>query len=340
MRDAAYKPRYVPSVGEESEDILEEMTIARRREQEPLGVEERVRAAELVAGRKYGRIRGALLGFFLLLLPFFPVLATEGSVEFFWDHFDAGIFSAQVFPYLGAGVLGVLLLVTALFRSSIVRGFLQTLFAGAFLGVTVFAVLEAALTWHAYDVHVPTLLQNWMIAVLAAGFFLVAIGSRMKVYHPAKKLPRLFGLLGAIAILVMIFLPPGAAGFEEGASFFDRCLDSFKAPQIPVFAVVNLVLVALMALIGLTNVLPWKSSIRSRLALLFGFYLLLYPLVDFVVTKLAAEGGIEAVGFANEIRCYLIVFVAVWALFMGLASFLGGLLVTLNYNEHMLLARQ
>jgi hypothetical protein len=36
----------------------------------------------------------------------------------------------------------------------------------------------------------------------------------------------------------------------------------------------------------------------------------------------------------------MILFLAVWVVFVGLASFLGNLLVAMNYNEHMLLARQ
>jgi hypothetical protein len=340
--ETGYKPWDRPSEDEEEEedDVLEEMTIAKqRRDAEPLGLEEKKRARQLLSGRGYGRIRGPLLGFLMLLLPFFPLVAKQGNVKFFWDFMDQGIFSTVVFPFLGAGALGFLLILTVIFRSGVIRGFLQMLFAGAYLGVLAFVVGDGTLTWYKdLKLDIPALFQNWMLAVMVGAFCFTIIGSRMKIYHPANILPRLMCFLGGAGIIAMIFIPPESVGLT-GKSFFDFLLAAFKLPKVPVFAVVNLALLALIALVGVTNILSFRSGIRSRLALLFGWYLLLYPLVDFMVTVLEASIGDEMVLFVHLIRAYCIVFLAVWVLFVGLSSFLGNLLVTLNYNDQMLLAR-
>ncbi|MHC5038098.1 MAG: FHA domain-containing protein [Planctomycetota bacterium] len=325
---------------DDEEDVLEEILPTRRGDKGPLGIVEQARVRELNAGIRYGRLRGALLGFLMLLLPFFPVSASQGNVTFFWDFMELGIFDGNLFPLLGGGVLGLLTLLASIFRGGLIRGFLQVVFAGGYIGLVAGIVFEGTLAFRGTKVPLSFLVENFLLLALILGFALAVVGSRTKVYHPKKIIPRLLCLVGGGAILAVIFLPPDIVGLT-GLSFFDQFRKIIEAPEIRVFWVVNLGLLALLGLIAVTNVFPWSGPFRSRMVLLFAFYLLLYPLVDFLVeTVQAGINNTDTILLVSGARLYLIGFVAVWILFIGLASFLGNVLVSLNYNEQMMLARQ
>ncbi|MCU0723221.1 MAG: FHA domain-containing protein, partial [Planctomycetes bacterium] len=108
-----------------------------RKDAPPAGIEEKRRREQLEAGRSFGRIRGVLFGFLLLLLPFFPIGESDGAVMFFWNLFGKEGTGPGIAMFLGAAGLGLLLIAASIFGSGLFRGFLQTLFAGAYLGVVV-----------------------------------------------------------------------------------------------------------------------------------------------------------------------------------------------------------
>ncbi|GEM_PF-5332259 len=332
--------RAVTDEEDEEEDILEEVD-TRHGAEEPMSPQGKKRLAQLRASRGYGRIRGVLLGFLLLLLPFFPVAASNGKVTFFWDFFDEGITAFPVFPLLGGGVLGLLVILASIFGSGGIRGFLQLLFSGAFLGVLLGVTFEGVLSMQgtAEGVNVFKLFQNnLLIPMIAGGFLFAVLGARLKIYHPRKLTPRLFALLGAGAVIAAVLLPPATVGAPEGPSMFKLFTEALNAPEIPIFFVVNLGLLGLIALICVTNLLGFRSGLRSRLALMCGFYLLLYPLIDMISMAVDAGRDIEVIDFVSMGRFYLIGFLALWIFLIGAASFIGNFLVAVNYNEKMLLA--
>jgi hypothetical protein len=260
-------------------------------------------------------------------------------VKFFWNFLDKGIFNPGVFPLVGGGVLGLLLLASSIFGSGLIRGFLQALFAGVFIGLVVAVAFEGHIVSDAGTLELRGLFQDYILVIMMAGFLAAALGCRIKIYHPRKILTILLCIGGGVAIVGSLVLPPTLLG-QEGVAFVQLFFDLLKAPRLPIFWVVNLGLFALMGLLALSNALPFKSGFRSRLALLFGFYLLLYPLVNLLMESL--KDGIDSVDMVTLVsgtRMYLIGFFAVWALLVGIASFLGNLTVALDYNEHMLLSR-
>jgi hypothetical protein len=306
-----------------------------RKDLPPAGIEEKTRREQLEAMRSFGRIRAVLFGFLLLLLPFFPVGEAEGKVMFFWSYFGQEGAGAGLAMLLGSAGLGLFLILCSLFGSGLFRGFLQALLAGTYLGVVVGAFLKMQLPW-GRGLDVVEAFKDPILAGLAACFLVVVVCSRVKIYNPRKWFPRLFGFLGGGGLIALLFL--GTTAGVGGASLFDSMRSLMGGADYSTPRAVLVLLLFVMGFFAVTNILPWRSGLRSRLILLSGFFLLLYPLVETVCEMVDGWSNVSLIPAVNGLRVYLIGFLALWALLVGAMSFLGNFLVALNYNEKMLLA--
>jgi hypothetical protein len=257
---------------------------------------------------------------------------------FFWSYFGQEGAGAGLAMLLGAAGLGLFLILASICGSGLVRGFLQTLFAGAYLGVVLGVFMKMKLPWGA-PLDLVEIFKHPIVAGLAAAFLVTVVSCRVKLYHPRKLTPRLFGFLGGAALIALLFVPPTAVG-KEGVSLFQAIRDLIGGADLAPFWAIVMASLGAMGLFAVGNILPWRSGLRSRLVLLLGFFVLLSPLVGFLVLVIDKGGDSVILPAVNGTRNFLIGFLVVWVLLVGISSFVANMLVAMNYNDKMLLAKR
>ena len=305
-----------------------------------MGVGDKTRRDQLESCRSFGRIRGVLFGFLLLVLPFFPLGEAQGKVMFVWDLFavEGEGKWAGIAALLGSTGLGLFLILFSIAGSGLVRGFLQAFFAAAYLGVVIGGLMKLQLVWTT-SLDLKEAFQNPMTAGLVGAFLVTVICARLKIFHPRRLFPRFFGFLAGGALIALVFVPPSLLG-RDGASMFDTFRALIGGPDYSTPRAVLVILLLVMGFFSVTQVLPWRSGLRSRLVLFSGFLILLYPLVEFLCEVVDRMDSINLINSVHLARIYVIGFLALWALIVGLSAFLGNLLTGLNYNDKMLLANR
>ncbi len=341
---------------EEEEEEEEFPSISSRggKSDQPRSPQDMAMKARLRGMRGYGRIKGVLLGLFLVLLLLVPLAEVKGELIMFWTLFTgsealegmpAEALSFMKLFYIIAGAAGLFMaLVSLIFSGGAVRGFLQMLAAAALPGFLLYSLLgdgKGYLTGAFASQEVLSgVLKSFQVLGILAAFIVLMIACRVNIYLPKKWFPRLLSFLAGGAMIAYFFVPNLLV---KDLSLLDGVINTAKAvPDLSsgknivaaILMLACLAFVPLMGLFALPNLIGFRGMLRSRLVIWMGFYVLLLPLIALIVSM---DDPFDAIILTLDMaRSYFFVLGFFVAFLMGASAFVGNVLVGMNYNERML----